>query len=90
MTRRTLYFEIENSDTYSKEIWVAQAEKNGWKVLSPQAEELGFVCEDGATYAIYSVPFGLKGVRRNTIEKAVYFLAAELRIQEKLKKKIQE
>lgn len=88
MTRRTLYFEID--DYLAGGIWTAQAEEKGWKVVSPDSEELGFIYEDGATYAIYSIPFGIKGIRRNTIEKAVYVLFHELRSQEELKKRIHE
>lgn len=88
MAKRTLYFEIEDVESYSSDIWTAQAEENGWKVLSPKSEELGFIYEGNFTYEIYSELLGLRGIRRNTIEKAVNFIAFEWRRQERLKEQV--
>jgi len=84
MTRRTLYFEIY------KEIWTAEAERDGWKVLSPESEELGFICEDGgATYYVRSEQFGLR-FQRNTVEKAIRVIADARNTQKGLKNRIRE
>lgn len=83
MTRRTLYFEIY------KKIWTAEAEVDGWKVLSPESEELGFICEDGATYYVRSEQLGLK-FQRNTVEKAICVIVEALNTQKRLKDRTRE
>ncbi len=80
---KTLYFDFHG-------IWTAEGGRWGctwgWKIFSPEGEQIGFVHDCTDAYFVTSESLGIRSVQRNTVEKAVYVIAFHWYKQEEIKK----
>jgi hypothetical protein len=61
----------------------------GWKILSPEYEEVGFVWEGSPGFSIVSESLGINSPQRNTLRKAVEVIALEWQKQREIKSAIE-